>query len=508
MDKIKGRRFDDEFQLNFRKALAIIVAIIVFVMVIISIINLLNKDKNKIAEMPIPKRYFVIFESGKYGVIDGAGKTVLKPIYDEMIIIPNSAKDVFVCTYNVDYNAGTYQTKVLNANNQQILKNYQQLSPIENATNQEIWYEDNVLKFEENGFYGLVDFSGKKIVPAEYSNIHALEGISKSIVVEKDSLKGLVNSTLGTLVLECQYQDIRSLDKENADNGYIVSIDGKYGVVSGTGKEILACNYEEIKQVSGNNMYVVKEDGVLKIITNSLNTVKDSGFDDVSDINGEYMTIVVNGLKGVIDANGIELIPAQYEDLKYAHDNYFIAKSNGLYGIISTENVILLDFAYESLSFINKANFYTAENSNYTTDIISRNLEVKLSHVIISELNIDKGYMRVRQEGKYKYYNFNFQEKQNKDVLINHTLFLVNKNGKYGYVNQNGDLIVNYIYDDAKEQNEFGYCAVKQKGLWGVIGQDGTVILKPSVNLENSLYIDFISSWHLHPDSDLLIYIK
>ena len=46
-------------------------------------------------------------------------------------------------------------------------------------------------------------------------------------------------------------------------------------------------------------------------------------------------------------------------------------------------------------------------------------------------------------------------------ITLNSNLYKAVKDGKYGYVNKNGDLIVNYIYDDAKEQNEFGYCAVK-----------------------------------------------
>ena len=508
MDRVKGRRFDNEPKLNLKKVFATIVAIIVFIMVIVSIVNLLNKDKKTNTEMQIPIRYFPIFESGKYGVIDGTGAIIIKPIYDEMIIIPNSSKDVFVCTYDVNYETGEYKTKVLNANNQEILKNYQNLSPIENSNTTEVWYEDNVLRFEKDGLYGLVDFSGKQVIPADYSNIYALEGTAKSIVIEKDGLKGIVNATLGSQVVTCGYNDISSLDPGNGDNGYIVGIDGKYGVVSGTGKEVLACNYEEIRHVSGNNMYVVKEEGTLKIIYNSLNVVKDNEFDNVKEINGDYITIELNGLFGVVNKEGIELIPIQYEDLKFAHDNYFIAKSNGKYGVISTENVVLLDFAYTSMSFINSANFYTAETENYTTDIISGKLEVKLSNVIISELNIDKAYMRVRVDGKYKYYNFNFEEKKNTELLTNHTLFLVNKDGKYGYVNQDGDLIVNYIYDDAKEQNEFGYCVVKQNGLWGVLAKDGTVILKPSVNLDNSLYIDFISSWHLYNDTDIILYVK
>jgi len=508
MDRARGRRFDVEPKLNIKKIIATIIAIVVVIMVIVSLVNLLNKGASVKDTMQVPVRYFSVFESGKYGVIDGNGNIILKAIYDEMVIIPNSSKDVFVCTYDIDYNNGTYKTKVLNSSNQEILKNYTNLSLIENSNSTEVWYEDNIFKFEKDGLYGLVDFSGKQIAPAEYTSVYALEGTPKSVVIEKDGLKGIVNSALGIQVVECKYSDISSLNKDNADNGYIIKNDGKFGIVSGTGKELLACNYEEIRRVSGNNIYVVKEEGILKIISNSLNVIKDSDFDDVEEINGGYITLVQNGLKGVINESGVELIPIQYQDLKFAHENYFIAKKDNKYGIVSTSNTVLLDFIYEKISFIGAANFFTAENSNYTTDVLNGKLEVKLSKVIISELNLDKGYMRVRVNGEYKYYNFNFEEKKNTDVLLNRTLYLVHKDGKYGYVNKKGDLIVNYIYDDAKEQNEFGYCVVKQNGLWGVLGQDGTVILKPSVDLDDNLYVDFISSWHLYNDSDFVLYVK
>ena len=211
---------------------------------------------------------------------------------------------------------------------------------------------------------------------------------------------------------------------------------------------------------------------------------------------------------GIINTQGDEKVPSEYEELKFASDIYYIAKKDGKYGIISTDNVVCLEFKYVMLNFLNTTNFYEAENEDYTTDIISRKLEVKLSNVIISELNTDKAYMRVRVDGQYKYYNFNFEEKTNVDVLKSNTLFLVNKNGKYGYTNNKGELIVDYIYDDAKEQNQYGYAAVKKDGVWGSLNSDGSIVLNPSVDLEDSLYIDFISTWHLYKDTDLNIYVK
>ena len=179
-----------------------------------------------------------------------------------------------------------------------------------------------------------------------------------------------------------------------------------------------------------------------------------------------------------------------------------------LYGIISLDNVVCVDFRYTHLEHLHSTDFYIGDNSDYTTDIIDRNFETRLSNVIISELNTDSNYMIVREDGEYKYYTLNFEEESNIDALKTNTLFLSKSGDKYGYVNSNGELVVDYIYDDAREQNSYGYCAVKQNGVWGVLASDGTVILEPSVNLDDSLYIDFIADWHLYNDASLNIYIK
>ena len=87
-------------------------------------------------------------------------------------------------------------------------------------------------------------------------------------------------------------------------------------------------------------------------------------------------------------------------------------------------------------------------------------------------------------------------------------MFLVKENGKYGYENKEGERVVDAIYDDATEQNEYGYAAVKKDGVWGALKADGTVILEPSVNLDNNLYINFIEKWHIYENANMNIYTK
>ena len=125
----------------------------------------------------------------------------------------------------------------------------------------------------------------------------------------------------------------------------------------------------------------------------------------------------------------------------------------------------------------------------------------------ISKVDTEKGYIRARVGEDYKYYNLQYQEIRSQDALKDNTLFLVKENGKYGYVNKDGQKIVECVYDDAKEQNKFGYAAVNKDGKWGTLQSNGSVLLEPSVSYDNSVNIDFIGKWHISENSELNAYV-
>ena len=502
----RGRRYDDTPKLNIKKVIATIIAFIVLIMVIISIKRLLTSQP-KTKDVTTAETYFSVYTDGKWGVIDNLGNYVVNPTYDEMVIIPDKNKDLFICTYNVDYENETYNTRVINKSNSTILSNYENVEAIENSNASEVWYENNILKFKKDGKYGLIDFNGKLVLNAEYDKIYSLQGVKKNLIVEKDGKKGLVNTSMGEVIINPVYDEISTLS-DSYENGYIVKSNEKYGIISADAKIIFEPKFDEIKHTSSNEYYAVVEEGKLKVINNLGEEKITSGFDQVVDINGDNVTVIVNNLYGAEKIDGITVIEAQYEDLKYIYGTYYIAKKDGLYGVISTTGETKIDFAYTTMSYVKEADFIEADDNILETDVYDRNFTLVLDDVIISDLNLDDGYIRVRKDDEYNYYNFKFELKSNIEVYTTNTLFLVKENGKYGYVNKNGEKIVDCKYDDAKEQNKYGYCAVKKDGLWGCLKSDGTEVLAPSVNLDENLIIDFVETWHFDKDIDLNTYTK
>lgn len=503
----RGRRFDSTPKLNVKKVIATIIAILVFIMIIISLKKILStegKDKEFIKE----KYYFSACEDGKWYVIDSSGEKLSDITSDEMIIIPNNKKDVFICLYDMNYDNETYKTKVVNQKNAEIFSGYGDVEPIENTNGNRSWYESSVLKYKSKEKNGLIDLEGKEVLKAEYDNIYPLPGIEYCLILEKDGKKGLFNTSMKEIVIEPEYEDITALT-DTYQNGYIVkNKDNKYGLIGSDKSKILTCQYDEIKSVSGNNYYVVVENGKTEIINSYGKVQLTSGFDSVKAIEVDYFIIEKDGKYGIIDKEGNSIINPEYEDLRFSISDVYIAEKGSKYGIINIENSNIIDFSYNSITYIKEADFFKAEKDNYITDIIDRNFNIVLSDTIITDIDLENGYLRIRKDGEYKYYNFKFEEKTNKDILTKNTLFLVNENGKYGYENKSGERIVDCIYDDAKEQNTYGYCAVNKDGKWGALSSDGTIVLEPSIDLSNNIYIDFIGQWHKYNDSILNIYTK
>ena len=93
----KGRRYDTEAKLNYKKVFAVIIAIIVIIIAIIAIVKLFTKAKNtKTLEKT---DYFALYSENKWGIIDSKGENVINPMYQEMPIIIDKSKDIFICKY-------------------------------------------------------------------------------------------------------------------------------------------------------------------------------------------------------------------------------------------------------------------------------------------------------------------------------------------------------------------------------------------------------------------------
>ena len=505
----RGKRYNGEAKLNMKKVLAVVVALLVIVMFVFVIYKLVTNGKG---ERMTNNYYFTSFQDNKYGVINNKGQEVIAPSYQEYIVIPNNRTDIFLCTYDVDYSNNTYKTKALNSKNEEVFTDYENIEPIANYdSNNIISYEQNAIKVQKNGKYGIINIEGREILPCEYDDLYSLKNTNNSILVEKDEKIGLVDST-GKVIIEPQYKEIRGLGTDYTSGYIVITEDNLYGIVDCNNQKVLDTKYQDIKSLTDNGIYVVKENNNWELVQRNGEVTFSDGLKNVKDVlglkNGNVIIQNTNNKVGVISNTGETILNTVYDDIKFAFVDSYIIEQNGKYGIAKRNDEIVLNPTYTTINYIQTADIIEASEDGITSNLLNNNLETKLTG-IVTEINTSRGYIKVRQDNENKYYNFRFEERSEKDINTSNTLFLDKQNDKYGYVDKDGKVVVDYQYDDATEQNEYGYAAVQKDGKWGAINEKGEEIVNPQYDFSNNINIDFIGEWHLGSvDSNATYYKK
>ncbi len=501
----RGKRFDGNEQLNYKKVLAVILAIIVIIMFVLIVKQLATKAKD--TKNTVAINYFALYADNKWGIVDSTGTTTIEPMYQEMIIVLDKSKDVFLCTYDINEDTGEYKTKVINKDNKEILTEYSKVEALENYDSSEnAWYEKDILRVQKDGKYGIIDIDGKEILATEYESIETLKGLENSILVKKDGKVGLVNKS-GNKIIDTEYKSIENIDN-NYKHGYIVTnSDGKKGIISYTGNEVLGTKYDNIIKSYNENYFAVEENGKQTVIDNTGKTILKDGYDSISQVNSDGIVFVKDKKYGFMDFKGKVKVEAEYENLKEINTGILRAKKDGKYGLIDIDEKQKLAFEFSDIYYEEEIGLYITENDKYNVSILDSDFKVQLKG-ILSELNVEAGYMKLRIGNEYKYYNFKFEEKDVKEILSSNTLYVSKKDEKYGFVDKEGNVVVDYIYDEAQEQNKYGFAAVKKDNLWGAIDMEGKEVVSPKYTLNNNLVIDFIGKWHLGQDLNMNYYCE
>ena len=529
--------------------------------------------------MQIPSEeyaYFVYKQENKYGVIDKEGNIVVQAQFTN-VKIPNPLKSVFVC-YDGD------NTKVLNEKNETLYENFNNIEPLTlKNVSTDLIYEKTVLKYEENGKYGLISIDGNKITNAKYQEIDTLQYKEGELVVKENDKYGVININ-GYEIIKPEYDQVKadgyySSDNKYKDDGYIVSIttdDGyRYGYLNNEGQKILDTKYNDLSRLAYSNkdtIYLLCAEngkyglyeGAKNIIPNeyqAITYVEDNDFCIVQkgkkygvvnlegsmmlqvkysqiDVNGDYLYVTdENSEKKVYDKKGnlteinpnlviqstksdddykiyidsstgktvysiykgdTKLTSENYSYIEYLNEGYFIASNeSGKLGIIDSKGNAKVELKYDSIQKIAGTNIIQAiDSTTKMTEIYSKDFIKTYEIANASIENIKDNIIKVYNTEEIKYFDYDGNLLENKVAFPDINLFPKKENGKWGFVGQNGNVVVDYQYDDVTEFNEYGYAGVKKDEKWGVIDKDGNVIVEAVYELNPQDKPSFIGQYY------------
>ena len=397
-----------------KKISIIIVAIIVIISLAISI-YIPNKDKLSNEKIDTSKNYETIEMNGKIGVKDGEN-VIIEPQY-EKIIIPNEHKDVFMCESGED-------AKFVNSKNEEIFQNYDDVELIEYADSK---YEKNILRYEKNGKYGLLNINGKTITDAKYEDLTSLTDKEGEVLVKENGEYGIIDEK-GNTKIKNKYDSIQSdgfyTDESGYKKaGYIVSVvtnDGyRYGYYDSDGVQVLNEEYNQITRLTQ-----IKSD--------------------------TYLIVAQNGQYGVF-INNSKIINPRYQSIDYNSDlELFIVERTKQYGAINLKGVEVIPTEYTELT-VNGIYLYASKDDEQKVfDANGKTVDIPFN-VYINSTSSSKYFIK-NQDGKYAVVNSSFEEltQQNYHFIeyaYDNYFIATNEQDKVGVIDTEENIVVEFNYD-------------------------------------------------------------
>lgn len=219
---------------------------------------------------------------------------------------------------------------------------------------------------------------------------------------------------------------------------------------------------------------------------------------DVAD--GKYK-IKIDNTQGtvysILDETGAELVAPNYTYIEYLFDDYFIACNNeGKLGVIDKKDNKKIELKYDSVQRIPNTNIIqTTILTEKLTEIYNHNIE-KTGQMINANIDNKTEYIKMYNEEEVSYFNTNGEIIQNTQIYNKNQLFAKSQEGKWGFVDKDGRVVVDYNYEKVTEFNPYGYAGIKQNGKWGVMDQTGSIILEPIYEFSNNIEPSFISKYY------------
>lgn len=430
----------------------------------------------------------------KWGYVDKKGQLIIPAIYDY-------AKEFSEGLAVVKFDSGKYAVIDTEGNRLTPAKYWSASSFKDGYSKVEVKLEDG------DKVYGVIDHNGKYIIKPRFdyiddcfSNPYVNEwgqqigaGRSLASVKNQNEKYGLVN-TDDCLVCDCVYDRISFLDC-----GYWkTKLDGKEGLVNPQGKTVAEPIYDEVKEFSYQcvNGYVLSVDNKFFIVYNG-------------------------NKKGLINHDGILIIPMEYDDISHASESVAIVKLKNRYGLYSTTGEKLTDTDFLEINTITDSNLLRLETdkeywiANKEGCILSKgyntvnnkasngsilfkaNKKIGVMDIdgnVITTLDLkyvqkfSYGYAIVENESNQyglidEKGNYAIAPKYDRlDSILWKGIYVFEIAGKFGLISSEGKVLTDALYDWISIQN-YNYAgeliAVKDNGKWGAIDKNGNLRIEP-----------------------------
>lgn len=292
-----------------------------------------------------------------------------------------------------------------------------------------------------NRLYGIYSKDLKLIIPIDYKSITPIENSQKCVAVKQDGVICFINLA-NAKQMNLPYEQLR-FDGGN----FIVSQQGKEGVVDINNKKIVPIVYQRCTAIA-NNYFKVK-------------TIHDNATEDY----------------GLYDRHGKQILQSQFNRLDYIGDDLFILKKDdGKYALYNAacDRYVFEEKWFDGIeAYNNHTLFRLYEDNKYAL--------ANLDGIILTTFKYDSMYISYNGNIKVKVgesvgtLSYNGQEIYDDEITLRNGYIATSFFSKWN-VMHNGKECLPRIYDAIKLFVD-NWVEVGQNGLWGICDLNGKSVL-------------------------------
>lgn len=454
------------------------------------------------------QRYQINLGDGTTEIRDFDGNVIVSREYASVILYPNG------CIQNSESSA------VYDPNGQEILPQQNEKGYLQtvdcfssDGIGAGIVYTRGIDEYRSKK--GMITLDGKITLPCVYDSVFYVPD-KQVIIYSKEKKVGAIN--LECEILWEQAYDYAFVflakDKKNTEDSLLVKRGEYYGLVDMlTGEVILECRYSMISKDSqvqdnwfcsrdGEYGFWNQKDGTYTEIPNKDNYIID-GFHmgsegEVIDVYGyglgKYLKVRNGTETGVIDRQGKSILDPFYTEIYYdEYEEIFYVHRETETGIYDKNgNIVVMLDEYEVLEGYSDSIFVKPQGEE--ASVLDYKGNTVISQEACPESFFELGYIRTYQDGEYRFHRMDNGEFQKIEYSwmapdeVDGIICVQNGEGKYGYINADGEEIIPCIFTNAYRFWHGLAVVMDEEEEWGAVNLQGDMLIDCAYEELNTSY--------------------
>jgi hypothetical protein len=350
------------------------------------------------------------------------------------------------------------------------------------------------------------------------------------IIVNNGSKYGVINNC--NVLLDAIYDEIYYKEKDL----YIVTLNKKSAIFYKdaflTPMDIDSVFYKDQNGYFSSNMYFFRQGKYYLLFVNSNEKLSKPSLTDskekisaayskIQKYNGTYVIVEKDTMYGLLKNNNTFLLDVIYQNIQPAGpQGELIVRQQGMYGMASEKSGILIPILFDSVQSLFDNGYYLHNMQNEYYRVMKKNTygiyDNKGKEILPLEYDFIQAsgqyFMDQAQKnnpGKKSYHlesliYRNISPKKNRFIVKQHNLYgvidysqkilipieydlivdngtgyLIQKNGKCGYANSEGNVIVPPVYEKLNKVEDEDAFYIYENHQWGVLSYDLKVLIRP-----------------------------